>query len=170
MDFLLSRHLLQNAGLFFSDLKGINRHAVFEGGVIPAKAGIQNADVIANRFSTGVAICFYIFKGGSCTGACLRSISSTVALSLLRSSRKLALRAQTVRLSDAPPRQAPQRLGHDSRNHTPVQLRIILMKNRTIPSYYRRGKTVMVLPLLHRSNHVLKDYLDGKVYVQVASP
>jgi len=63
-------------------------------------------------------------RSRSWTGPCLRSVSSTVALSLLRCSRKLALRAQTVRLSDAMLCQAPQRFGHNSRSRAPVQLRI----------------------------------------------
>lgn len=53
--------------------------------------------------------------------ACAR-VSSTVAL---RFSRKPALRAQAIRLSDTPLRQAPQRFGHNSRSHTQVRLRII---------------------------------------------
>jgi len=52
-------------------------------------------------------------------------MSATVALSSLRDGQKLAIPAQTVWPSDAPFCQAPQRLSHDSRSHTPVQLRII---------------------------------------------
>jgi hypothetical protein len=55
-----------------------------------------------------------------------RSMPSTMALRSLRDSRKLALRAQTIWLSDAPFRQEPQRLGHHSLSHAPAQLLYLL--------------------------------------------
>jgi len=47
---------------------------------------------------------------------------ATVALSSLRDSRKLALRAQTVRLPDASFRQEPQRFEHIRSQAAPAQL------------------------------------------------